>query len=58
MAKTDKKALTRIEVTEGSPFEKLSKIELLLDGSDGAKDELYRRSFNKYVKQQKTADEA
>lgn len=57
MAKKDK-ALTRIEATEGSPFEKMSKIELLLDGSDGAKDELYRRAFNKYVKAQKASAEA
>ncbi len=57
MAKKDK-ALTRIEATEGSPFEKMSKIELLLDGSEGAKDELFRRSFNKYVKAQKASVEA
>jgi len=57
MAKKDK-ALTRIEATDGSPYEKMSKIELLLDGSEGAKDELFRRSFNKYVKQQNSAVEA
>lgn len=57
MAKKDK-ALTRIEAADGSPFEKMSKIELLLDGSEGAKDELYRRAFNKYVKAQKANAEA
>lgn len=57
MAKKDK-ALTRIEATEDSAFSKMGKIELLLDGSDGAKDELFRRAFNSYVKKQsKQTDE-
>ena len=55
MAKKDK-ALTRIEATEESQFAGMKKIELLLDGSDGAKDELFRREFNKYVKKQNTPD--
>ena len=58
MAKPDKKVLTRIEAIEGSTFEKMGKIELLLDGSEGAKDELFRRAFNKHVKATKAAAEA
>lgn len=57
MAKKDK-AVARIEATEDSAFAKMGKIELLLDGSEGAKDELYRREFNKYVKKQNTSDES
>lgn len=47
-----KKKLERIEPAEGSPFASMSRIDLLLDGSEGAKDELFRRSFNKLVKKQ------
>ena len=57
MAKKDK-ALTRIEATDESQFAKMGKIELLLDGSDGAKDELFRREFNKLVKKQNATDES
>lgn len=47
-----KQTLERVNAPEGSAFLGMSKQELLLDGSAGARDELYRREFNKLVKKQ------
>ena len=42
----------RIEAPEGSSFTGMKELELLLDGSQGARDELFRRRFNKRVVKQ------
>ena len=52
MARKTTTKLERIDAPEGSPFLGMNTVQLLLDGSDGAKDELYRRRYNKYVKSQ------
>ena len=44
-----KTAPVRIAAPEGSSFHGMSELELLLDGSSGAKDELFRRRFNKRI---------
>lgn len=44
--------LERVEAAEGSTFAPMTEEQLLLDGSTGAKDELFRRRFNKLVKKQ------
>lgn len=46
------KTLEKLAAPEGSPFLSMSKVELVLDGSAGAKDELYRRAYNRYVESQ------
>jgi hypothetical protein len=44
-----RKKLERIEATEGSTFAPMTEEQLLLDGSQGAKDEIFRRRFNKRI---------
>lgn len=44
-----KAKLVRIEAAEGSTFAPMTEEQLLLDGSTGAKDELFRRRFNKRI---------
>lgn len=44
-----KSKLERIEAPDGSTFAPMTEEQLLLDGSGGAKDELFRRRFNKRI---------
>ena len=44
-----KKTLERIEAPDGSTFAGMGEEALLLDGSQGAKDEIFRRRFNKRI---------
>jgi hypothetical protein len=50
-----RKKLERIVAPTENAFVTMTKEQLLLDGSQGAKDELYRRSFNRLVKKSEQA---